>query len=133
MKKVTTTQTTSKVQLTIEEQIKFTLQKDVERNEKLIADDKAKMMDNFLYYMPWNAEDLYKKIYITEYYKAMLFDMDKYTVLEVVKEWIERMEGYINQSYNVRENSTGSLFRETSTWKFVCNMEMLKYLKAISK
>lgn len=131
--KTTPVTTTEKVELTKDEQIRFALQMYVRRNEIDIEKGKAEMMDDFLYRMAWNAEDLYKKIYVTNYYKSMLTDMMEHSVERVMQEWIKRMENYISQSYNVRENCTGAMHREVSTWKFVCQMEMLEWLKGIQK
>ena len=107
----------------IENQIKYSEKKLTELKERLIV--------NFCYELPWIGEDIYKYQYKLEHYKTMLAELENESEEAVVKYWTERFTKFISETYNVRENSTGSLFREVSTWKFICNMELLKELKSI--
>jgi len=114
-------------------EIKNELQITIRCNEKKIAEMQSKLAENFCYYLPWVGEDLYKFTFITDHYKAIIKELDEHTVEEVITHWVTRFENYISESYNVRERSTGPLFNEVSTIKFIAHMDMIKYLKAISK
>ena len=114
-------------------EIKNELQSTIRYNEIKIAEGQKKLAENFCHYFAWNGEDLYKLIFITDHYKTILKDMDEFGVEEVMTEYITRFEKFVSELYNVRENCTGALHREVSTWKFVAKMEMIKFLKTISK
>jgi hypothetical protein len=94
---------------------------------------KTRLMENYTYQLSWIGEDLFMEQYKLEHYKAILEDVVKLGEQESMSYWLERFNGHINQDYNVRENSTGSLHREVSTWKFIATMQMLKELKQIIK
>jgi hypothetical protein len=101
--------------------------------EKQVTELKEKLMSNFCYHLAWIGEDIYKIQYQLEHYKKMLSELDKHSEEEVINHWINKFTEFISRSFNVRENSTGALFRECSTWKFICNMEMLEELKLIKQ
>jgi len=107
------------------------LESQIKYSDKKLTELKEKLMTNFCHELPWLGEDIYKYQYKFEHYKQMLSELDEHSEEEVLNYWIEQFTNFISQSYNVRENSTGSLFRECSTWKFICNMELLKELKSI--
>lgn len=96
--------------------------------EKELTELKEALMDNFCYKLPWIGEQIYKNQYKLEHYKKMLSELDEHSEKKILTYWIEEFTKFISRSYNVRENSTGSLFRECSTWKFICNMELLEEL-----
>ena len=100
-------------------------------SEKKVTELKETLMNNFCYHLAWIGEDIYKTQYKLEHYKKMLSELDEHSEEEVLNHWIEQFTKFISQSYNVRENSTFALFRECSTWKFICNMELLEELKSI--
>ena len=100
-------------------------------SESKVTELKEALMNNFCYKLAWVGEDIYKTQYKLEHYKKILSELDKHSEEEVLNYWIEKFTNFISESYNVRENSTGSLFRECSTWKFICNMELLNELKSI--
>jgi len=94
---------------------------------------KTRLMENYTYELSWIGEDLFMEQYKLEHYKAILEDVVKLGEQEAMRYWLERFNGHINQDYNVRENSTGSLHREVSTWKFIATMQMIKDLNHITK
>jgi hypothetical protein len=107
------------------------LESQIKYSEKKVTELKEKLINNFCYELAWIGEDLYKSQYKLEHYKKILSDLDKHSEEEVLNYWIEQFTNFISQCYNVRENSTGALSRECSTWKFICNMELLAELKSI--
>ena len=107
----------------LESQIKF--------SDKKVTGLKETLMNNFCYHLAWIGEDIYKTQYKLEHYKKMLSELNEHSEEEVLNHWIEEFTKFISRSYNVRENSTGALFRECSTWKFICTMELLEELKSI--
>lgn len=94
---------------------------------------KTRLFNNYTYELSWVGEDLFIEQYKLEHYKAILEDVVKLGEEESMRYWLERFNGHINQDYNVRENSTGSLHREVSTWKFIAIMQMIKELNKLNK
>ena len=94
---------------------------------------KTKLMENFTYQLSWLCEDLFIEQYKLEHYKALLEDINSEGKEYAFEYWLNRFNGHINQDYNVRENSTNSMSRETSTWKFIATMQMIKEFKQLNK
>ena len=89
-----------------------------------------KMKENFVYYFAWAGEDLFnlnhKRNLLKELVNPNQYDYD-------VELMIKDLSRFVSQSYNVRENSSGALHREASTFKFVATMEFIDILKNIVK
>ena len=107
------------------------LESQIKYSDKKLTEMKTKLMANYCSQLPWLGEDIYKYEFKLDHYKSMLSDFDKHTEEEILVYWIEKFTTFIKHSYNVRENSTGSLFRECSTWKYICTIELLEELKSI--
>lgn len=101
--------------------------------EKRINEYKEKLNENYCYYLSWVGEQLWIETFMNDHYKAIINELNNnnHSEKEVIEYWINVSENFISQSYNVRENSTGSLHRECSTWKFISHMNLLKELKSI--
>jgi hypothetical protein len=93
----------------------------------------AQLQENYLYYLPWIGEDLYVETYKLKTYQSILNDLDTQTEAEVLNYYLLLFKSFCKSSYNVRENSSGSLHREVSTWKFVCTMELIESLEKFEK
>jgi hypothetical protein len=116
--------------------MRIELQNIVEQKELNVFEMNKKLIENVCYNLPWICEDLYIESYKLDHYKAILKDMVKdceLTYEEIFDYWITKFQNFISQDYNVRENSSGTMHREVSTWKFVATMQMLKELKQIVK
>jgi hypothetical protein len=95
-------------------------------NQGKISEMNEKLTQNFVYHFSWVGEDLFMRHFKNDMYKALLIDINEYGAKEVLTAEIERLKAYTSSPYQVRENSTGSLHREVSTWKFICMLELLK-------
>jgi len=105
------------------------LEATIQYNQKQIDEAKAKLAENFVYHFPWVGEELYKLEYKQDHYKAILHDITEgVAMVKIIEHWTRQFKDYTSRSYNVRENSTGSLFREASSWKFQVQMEMAEWL-----
>lgn len=100
--------------------------------EVKVLEMKTKLMENFTYQLSWLCEELYIEQYKLEHYKALLEDIKGVGSAPAFEYWLNRFNGHINQDYNVRENSTNSMSRETSTWKFIATMQMIKEFKQLN-
>jgi hypothetical protein len=92
-----------------------------------------KMTANFCREFAWNGEELWIETFKLDHYRAMLNDMVERGKdwVEVQAYWEERFASFTSKAYNVRENSTGALHREASTFKFLANMDLLEWIKGI--
>lgn len=109
-----------------------TLKYDIAFLEKNVAEGNKKLAENFTYYFPWLGEELWVNTYKAAYMKSALEDTNGGRPLEVVlAHHIKFLRDYTSRVYNVRENSSGSLHREVSTWKFQANMALAEYFEAI--
>jgi hypothetical protein len=91
------------------------------------------LKENFVYHFPWIGEDLYKETYLVAHYNHMLADLTTESEETVLEYNIANLKNYLKSSYNVRENSSGALHREVSTWKFQANMDLLEQLEKFIK
>ena len=103
-----------------------------------IDECKEKLNENYIYWLPWVGEQLWSETFMVEHYNIMIKEIEelvieegKHETYEVFQHWLNRSEKYVSESYNVRERSTGSLFNEVSTWKFICHMNLIKEIKSI--
>lgn len=123
----------------------FQIVKELQNNLKHIESKRVslmeKMNDDYCYNFCWNGEDLFRYSYKAKQYKSLLDAIYEIETLgltpidtainETIKNEIELNEMWLKRSYNVRENSTGSLFREASIWKYQETMDYVQELKTI--
>jgi hypothetical protein len=95
-------------------------------NQGKISEMNEKLTQNFVYHFSWVGEDLFMRHFKNDMYKALLIIINEYGAKEALNIEINRLKAYTSSPYQVRENSTGSLHREVSTWKFICMLESLK-------
>jgi len=111
--------------------LKENLEQTIKYNQIQIDKAKANLAENFVYHFPWVGEELYKLEYMQDHYKAMLHDIiEGVEINKVVEHWDKQFKNYTSRAYNVRENSTGSLFREASSWKFQIQLELSEWLNS---
>jgi hypothetical protein len=101
--------------------------------ELRVSELMVKLESDYLYQLPWLGEEIYKYKYTIAYYKSMLNDLQSETDGVVLGYHTRKLLNYCRSPYNVRENSSGSLHREVSTWKFQCNLEIIEKLEQLTK
>ena len=106
-----------------------------EMYEKNRASALARLAANVTFEFSWVGEDLFLASYKADQYARILMiqETNDCTLTEAVEHCIEDLERYISNDYNVRENSSGSLHKEVSTWKFIASMQLVKELKSLIK
>jgi hypothetical protein len=111
------------IQAEIASQINYLQNKIVEAETNLNKD--------FLYYFEWVSEELFMhKFKINELQFKLEFILnieDQALVIEECKMIIKSYERFLDSEYNVRSNSSGTLHRETSTWKYQSILELKKF------
>lgn len=105
------------------EQIRYT--------EKKIENGKQQLSENFSYYLPWNAKDIYCDSIRVQEYKRWL------TRLEEVKDYgyfihseLEKYDDWLSSEYNVCIESTNAVSELCATWKYQVIVELRKVLKS---
>ena len=104
----------------------------------------TKLNSQYLFEFAWIAEDIYKLKYNISYYNSIVSDIinkDQFMINEtepttnrdVLNYHIKKLSDYCKTAYNVRENSTGTLHREVSTWKFQCNLDLIEVLEKVGR
>jgi hypothetical protein len=101
--------------------------------ETKIKQSKDLLNTNYVYYFAWQGEELWFNSYKASYIKTIISNIvdDNTPEVEAIKFAIKSLRDYTTRSYNVKENSTGVLHREASTWKFVCNLDLINYFENI--
>lgn len=100
-----------------------------------------KLSDDFVYGLAWYGEDLWKQSFRSKELTKLVTDIENnlldadsnLSTLDVLESWIDNIEVFLSRPYNVRENSTGSLHREVSTYRYQEIMEMMIEIKSIVK
>lgn len=100
--------------------------------ELRVSELMLKLESDYLYQLPWLGEEIYKYKYTIAYYNSMLNDLQSETDVVVLGYHIRTLLNYCKSPYNVRENSSGALHREVSTWKFQCNLEIIEKLEKLN-
>jgi hypothetical protein len=104
----------------------------IESNQEKISEMVLKLATNFVYNFSWVGEDLFMRHFKNDMYKALLADINEYGAKPALETEIAKLKVYTRSAYQVRENSTGTLHREASTWKFIGMLELLNELESYS-
>jgi hypothetical protein len=104
----------------------------IESNQTEINKSMDKLAKNFVYNFSWVGEDLFMRHFKNDMYKALLADINEYGAKAALETEIAKLKMYTRSAYQVRENSTGTLHREASTWRFICMLELLNELESYS-
>lgn len=93
-----------------------------------------KLADNVVYQMAWVTESLFEKAYKERVYdeiNIMMIKCDDVDIAEAIDIKIKELQQFITTPHNVRENSSGTMHREVSTWKFIASIELIKELQGL--
>jgi len=106
------------------------------RNIKKIAERQARLSENFCNQLPWLLEEMYQ----LHKENNLIDQMVRWTENEnpeSKEHALDFLYKYLNDEvkkpYNVRTNSTGEMFRVTSTWEFIVMMQLRNYLEEAYK
>lgn len=99
-------------------------------------DQRIKLMDDLssdiTYKFAWIGEELFKESLKADVYLHIKnASQEELTLEDAISERIKGIQQFLSSPYNVRENSSGSLHREVSTWKYIAFMEVLQELQSI--
>lgn len=123
----TTHNTHADIQMALNSKIKWTQLK--------VDEDMKKLQENYVYYLSWCGESLWKNQFMLEHYQYYASHLPEGA--DTHHEWftrtIKHLKDICMRSYNVRTDSTGALHRETSTWKFQCQLELIEFLETLIK
>lgn len=113
--------------------IKKELQNRIKWLQPRIKESEDKLQQNFTHYFAWVCEDLWKDKFKIDNYQMILFKAENEPIdlIDVTMSKARQLAEYCTEAYNVRENSTGSLHREASTYKYIASLELLKELNKI--
>ena len=102
------------------------------------ADLLAKLSEDVVYQMKWITEDLFMASFKESIYNMiphignnLTENVDEICIFQKVQWKIADLELHVSREYNVRENSSGTMHREVSTWEFIASMQMIKELKGL--
>jgi hypothetical protein len=102
-----------------------------------IVEAETKLNQDFLYYFAWVSEELFMyKFQINELQFKLEFILNidnELLVIEECKMIIKSYQHFLDSEYNVRNNSSGTLHRETSTWKYQSILELKKFFVNLIK
>jgi len=93
-----------------------------------------KLADNVVYQMSWVTESLFENAFkerVFDEINIMMVKCDDVDIAEAIEIKIKELQQFISSPNNVRENSSGSMHREVSTWKFVASIELIKELQSL--
>lgn len=117
--------------------IKFIIETDIAFHQKEVDTCKQKLNEDFIYWFAWKGETLWSNEYmlkeLTSVYDKIKDSQDTDEVLKRINSRIESYEEFLENSSNVREDSSGSLHREVSTWKYTCKLQLKRKLNNYKK
>jgi hypothetical protein len=102
----------------------------VDYNQEQINKLNTKLHLNFVYNFAWVGEDLFKCNYKMDLYNVLIYEIKEYGAKDTLTTNVNRLKTITRSAHQVREESTGALHRETSTWKFMCMLELLNELES---
>lgn len=104
------------------EQIRYT--------ESKIESNKEKLSEDFIYYLSWNAKDIYTdSIRVKEYKRWLtrLEDLNDFGYF--IHSELEAYDDYLSSEYHVCIESTNAVSELCVTWKYQVIVELRKVLK----
>lgn len=83
----------------------------------------VKITESTTYHIAWSTEELYRTAFRLDYISQAISDLTPGdngcpSDERVCQEYIKHAERFLEHEYNVRENSSGTMHREVSTWKY---------------
>jgi hypothetical protein len=118
-------------------EIKSEIASQINYLQNKIIDAETKLNQDFLYYFAWVSEDLFHyKFQINELQFKLEFILNIDSELSAIEECkiiIKGYEQFLDSQSNVRNNSSGTLHRETSTWKYQSILELKKFFVNLIK
>jgi hypothetical protein len=117
------------------EQMQGILKMKMDYLRKKTEKDMKKLQENYVYYLPWCGEELWKNQFMLEHYEyyAKNLPEDTDAANDYLTRTIKQLKEICMRSYNVRTDSTGALHRETSTWKFQCQLDIIDFLENLAR
>jgi hypothetical protein len=109
------------------------LESQIKHNNQKIEKGFNDLKANFCHQLAWKCEDMFMLSFKNENYQELIHAIEVLKEEEGLNTMIERFEQFLSHSFHVRENSTGVMHREASTWKFICTMELLKEFRNFKK
>jgi hypothetical protein len=90
---------------------------------------KQALNENFIYWFPFLMEDIFFLEYEISKFKSMLESLETESEYDVLKFTIKNLKEYCSVPRNVRSDSSSTLSREASTWKYVSNLRIIDMLE----
>jgi hypothetical protein len=125
----------NKFPTTIEQEI----QSEINYLQTKIIEAETCLQKDFLYYFEWVSEELFmNKFKINELQYKLEFMLNttidnELLIINECKMIIKSYERFLDSQCNVRSNSSGTLHRETSTWKYQSILELKKFFVNLTK
>ena len=108
------------------------LKREIAWREKDSAKWKAQLAENYVYYLSYVGEDLWRNEFKLDWLRASLGDDETVSIVRgSILHYLAQLQDYISRPYNVREESTGAIRRETAVWKYISSMELIEILNRI--
>jgi hypothetical protein len=118
-------------------EIKSEIASQINYLQNKINDLEKKLNEDFLQHFAWVSEDLFHHKFQVQELKFkydFLNDINSdLSEIEECKIIIKGYEQYLDSDFNVRSNSSGTLHRETSTWKYQSILELKKFFVNLIK
>jgi hypothetical protein len=96
---------------------------------------KSRLYENYLHNFAWAAEDLFRQSFflneLNKKYNYLIDEEIQDTELEKINDIISGYQDILDMSYNVRNNSSGVLHREVSTWQYQEVLDLKKYFQKL--
>jgi hypothetical protein len=109
--------------------IKRSIENRVEGYNNQFNDNMKKLQENFTYFLSWKAEETYKARFKADYLNQVLEEIAEHGYAKAFEHNINVIRRFLKSGYNVRENSTNAISNETSTWKYIANIELLELIE----
>jgi hypothetical protein len=119
--------------------IEAEIQSEINYLQNKIIEAETSLQKDFLYYFEWVSEELFiNKFKINELQFKLEFMLNttidnESLIIHECKMIIKSYERFLDSQHNVRSNSSGTLHRETSTWKYQAILELKKFFVNLTK
>ena len=109
------------------------------------AEGMKRLGEDFEHNFAWVGESTFRAAFKTKVLNGLLRQLKEVDIMDqsvlsyeelvesTIKTEIQYRKEFLMKSYNVRENSSGALFRDASTWRFQSIIEMVEIMEKLIK
>jgi hypothetical protein len=89
--------------------------------------------DDFGFQLSWQLQDMVMNHELMKLYQTTALIVEEEGAETGLHTALDKWKHYLSRLYNVRESSTNEVANMTSTWKYICKVEVCEVIETLMK